>query len=186
MCIYYTIYETTCCITGTKYRGAHTTLNPFDDYLGSGLLIKRSISKYGRSNFTKEIIFYAFSERDMYEIESLLVNEEWISQTSNYNLKVGGLGGSLGHTDETKQRISNTMSGKPKPSDFGSKVSATKHLHPKAARPKGTINTKDHNQKISESKKGKPSHMSTCPHCGKTGGTGAMSRHHFDHCKSRE
>lgn len=189
MVIYYTIYETTCLVNGKKYRGAHQTTDPHDDYVGSGSILKRSITKHGRHNFVKEILFMAFDEQSMYDMERLFVDKDWVASPQTYNRKIGGLGGAGDRSIATRQKISNSLKGVSKPDGFGEKVSLTKKLNPKPApRPRGTKNTNEHNRKISEAKKGKPAHLSTCPHCGKIGGTGAMSRHHFNQCKfkSRE
>jgi len=185
MNIYYTIYETTCLINGKKYRGVHKTSNPHDKYLGSGTMFLHAVELHGRENFIKEIIFMAFSIESMYEMEKQFVSEEWANSPNTYNIKQGGMGGCV-ISEETKRKISKKLIGIPKPKGFAERVSDTKRKNPIPSRPKGCKNSPEHVKRISEGKKGKPSHMSTCPHCNKTGGTGAMSRHHFDHCKSRE
>ena len=48
------IYKTTNNITKEYYIGLNTTSNP--KYLGSGVEIKKQIKKYGKENFTKEIL----------------------------------------------------------------------------------------------------------------------------------
>jgi hypothetical protein len=48
------IYKTTNKITGEYYIGLNTTSNP--NYLGSGVEIKKQVRKYGKENFTKEIL----------------------------------------------------------------------------------------------------------------------------------
>src|SRR3989304_473596 len=94
--MYYLIYETTNAITGKKYRGAHKTKNMDDNYLGSGKWLKRSINKHGHTTFSKEILFMAFSEKYMYEIERTeFVNEAWLALGPEkiYNFKLSGTGG---------------------------------------------------------------------------------------------
>ena len=52
----YTVYKTVNLVNGKYYIGVHKTDNPYDDYIGSGKLIKRAIKKYGKDSFHKEII----------------------------------------------------------------------------------------------------------------------------------
>jgi hypothetical protein len=49
------IYEITNNINGKTYIGLHH-LVPKDKYMGSGILIKKAISKYGKDNFRKVIL----------------------------------------------------------------------------------------------------------------------------------
>jgi len=62
------------------------------------------------------------------------------------------------HTNETKEKI-------------------------KAARSLQTMSNET-KIKIGDSNRGRPKPLSTCPHCGKTGGISAMARWHFNRCQS--
>jgi len=90
---YHIIYKTTNKINGKSYIGKHTTDNYNDGYYGSGNAIKDAISKYGIHNFTKEIISFHKSSNDAFIEESKMVTEDFINDTSNYNLTLGGFGG---------------------------------------------------------------------------------------------
>lgn len=58
------------------------------------------------------------------------------------------------------------------------------------------MNKPEYRKKVSKALKGRPRHpnagikkgshqkISTCPHCGKTGGIGGLKRYHFDNCKT--
>ena len=76
------------------------------------------------------------------------------------------------HSEETKQKISNSQKGK-KPWNKGIKHSSTAKIKMSLAKI----------GKISPIKGIKQS-LRICPHCGKTGGN-SMMRWHFDNCKSR-
>lgn len=110
-------------------------------------------------------------------------------------------------TQEHKDKISKTTTGRPspKPEGFGAKIS-------KAL--KGIPKSEEHNKHNSEAHKGKPAHnknvpmkeeqkvklrkpkseqakvnmrkpksRSICPHCGIEGGSNNMQKYHFDNCK---
>ena len=62
------IYITTNLVNGRKYLGQCSKLND-QKYLGSGKYIKKAIKKYGRSNFSREIVMYAFSKEDLNYLE---------------------------------------------------------------------------------------------------------------------
>lgn len=89
----YTVYKTTCLINGKFYFGVHKTETPMDDYLGSGVLLKKSIQKYGRNSFIKEIILQTEHAHEAYAKEAELVTPEMLESKLCYNLKLGGEGG---------------------------------------------------------------------------------------------
>lgn len=103
--IKFTVYKILNLITDEYYIGVHKTSNVNDSYLGSGIHIKNQVKKYGKDNFKKEILFEFDEEKDAYEKEIQLINEN-INNTLCLNIGPGGIGGSKfkgrHHTIETK------------------------------------------------------------------------------------
>ena len=91
--MYFIVYKITNKINNKEYIGTHKTSNLSDDYMGSGVHLKRAKEKYGLENFSKEIIFRAVSSDVMYFIERMLVDDGYVYRGNTYNLKLGGCGG---------------------------------------------------------------------------------------------
>ena len=92
---HFLIYKLTNQFNGMFYIGQHLTLDPFDNYMGSGTYIKHAITEYGVSSFTKEILF----DFDSYD-ETNAKEEELVPEISChkynpmcYNLTQGGNSG---------------------------------------------------------------------------------------------
>ena len=67
------IYKTTNLINGKIYVGKDSNDNP--NYLGSGIVLKNAIDKYGRKSFKKEILEICdlsnINDREIYWIAKL-------------------------------------------------------------------------------------------------------------------
>lgn len=118
---YHLIYRITNRRNGKIYIGKHTTKNPYDGYLGSGKAIKLAIEKYKSENFIKEILYCFIDETEAYLKEEELVTQEFVERNDTYNMMPGGKGASSGegclwygkhHTQEAKDKISNSLKGK--------------------------------------------------------------------------
>ena len=108
------IYKITNNINGNSYVGLKTsTVEESLEYYGSGKLIQQAIQKYGKENFTKEIL-----ERDITDFNYLCDLEKYYislhnTKVNGYNMTDGGLG-SLGYT-QTKEHKSNMSKSLSKP-----------------------------------------------------------------------
>lgn len=86
------IYKTTNLVNGKIYVGQDSKNNP--EYLGSGIKLRRAISKYGKHNFKKEVLEECMGFEQLNSREIFWINE--LKSTDNkigYNLTEGGTGG---------------------------------------------------------------------------------------------
>jgi len=129
------VYKITNLINGRFYVGQDKYNNP--NYYGSGKILKQALKKYGKENFTKEILEYCSSkehlnEREIYWINILNARERGVG----YNITKGGLGGDTftgnPNSEEIRKKRSNSNKGK-----------------------KGVVHTEEAKRKISEGNKGK-------------------------------
>lgn len=103
----YIVYQTTNLVNNKIYVGVHKTENPntFDGYIGCGVNIKRpstyynpstafqyAVKKYGTKNFNRIILAIFDTEEEAYNLESQIVNKQFISRTDVYNSILGGKG----------------------------------------------------------------------------------------------
>ncbi len=84
------IYKITNLITGNYYIGAHSTRNLFDNYMGSGVLIKKAIKHYGFNNFEKVMLIECRTRREMFYWERKIINKHIVDDPNSYNLITGG------------------------------------------------------------------------------------------------
>lgn len=111
------IYETICNINNKKYIGQHK--GEFDsNYLGSGIAITRAINKYGKSNFSVNLIEYAETREQLNALEKYYIesNNAVISE-EYYNIAYGGEGGDT-YTDTNR-----IMKGHPHSSTWRNNIS---------------------------------------------------------------
>jgi group I intron endonuclease len=138
--IYYIVYETRNNVNGMTYIGCHATNNLNDGYLGSGKHLVRAIKKYGKENFTRNILHSLDNPQTMFEIETLLVTEEYVTNKNTYNLVVGGFGGfKIQNIEEWKQKL---------------KESSSKRLNKQPAL--GLTHSEETKLKMSKANKGRP------------------------------
>jgi len=108
---YHYIYKTTNPI-GRYYIGAHSTDHLEDGYMGSGILIRRSIKSNSKENHRFEILEFCLDRQSLFEREAELVSVELMEDPLCMNLCKGG-NGSWEHVNEnpsaalTSARIKN-------------------------------------------------------------------------------
>ena len=149
--MYYIVYETTNTINNKKYRGAHVTQVLDDGYLGSGVVLKHAIKKYGKENFKRTVLCECNSIDEIIEMEKQYVSKDWIDNNDTYNLQTGGLNYGI-LSEESKKKISESL----KKSYKEGKSQAINNL-PEIPWNKGKIGiySDDTLKKMSESQKGK-------------------------------
>ena len=181
------VYKTTNLLNGRYYVGVHkgTTC---DDYLGSGISLKRAVRLYGRDNFKREVVLICESPDDAYELEALIVDQDFIAGSNVYNIALGGRGSNdHPHSEETRQRMRKPKSEEHRKSISEAKLGKTTSSRHKAAMvlaKTGTTRSEQTKAKMSDTRSGMVHSLITCPHCGKTGGAPAMKQWHFNNCKN--
>ena len=110
---YYYVYVITNLINGKQYIGDHSTNEINDHYLGSGNLIKKAISKYGKENFRKEILELCETKQEAFEKQEKYINEYETLSPNGYNISPkGGHNVSGCISEETKRKIGKANKGK--------------------------------------------------------------------------
>lgn len=126
---YYTIYKIVNLINEKYYIGKHETYDFNDDYMGSGLSIKRAIKKYGKDNFKKEILFVYDNIKEMNDKEKEILTIDFIKENRQqiYNIQVGGTGGdnitNHPNRDEINKKRGNSLRGKKRSEETKRKMS---------------------------------------------------------------
>ncbi len=163
---YHFIYRTTNLINGKYYYGMHSTNDLNDGYYGSGKRLRYSINKYGKENHAIEKIEFFNNRKDLAQKEKEIINLNEISNENCLNLTVGGEGGAIRsgtkHSVETKEKIRNSLLGKPLSDERKTKISISgkgKHFF---------IMTDEQKRKISIAKKGKKSSLKGIPRTDET------------------
>lgn len=156
------IYKVTNTINGKIYIGLCTNQpHESEDYLGSGVLILKAISKYGKENFRKEILeqgienIQKLNEREIFWIEK----HNSIDRNVGYNISEGGSGTKgVKKTLEEKERLRNLNLGKKQ---------STETIEKRAKKTRGLKRTEETRRKISTYYKNKFSDPSSHPMYGK-------------------
>lgn len=118
------IYLTTNNINNKKYIGQRKIQgNSTDDtYIGSGVALLEAIRKYGRENFTREILAYGNTEDELNQLEEYYIALHNATERNDYyNIHAGGKSGnkfagwSEERLNEFRQRMSKKYTGQNNP-----------------------------------------------------------------------
>jgi len=128
------IYMTTNNINGKKYIGQSTfnRITNWVNYLGSGVHLKRSIKKYGKENFSREIIAIAYSKDELNQLEiEFIKNHNAVESDDYYNLVGGGntnVGFHFHLSEESRKKISIAKTGVKKTEETKRRMSESKKI----------------------------------------------------------
>ena len=90
------VYETLNLVNGKTYIGLrhYAKDKHWNQYLGSGVLLRQAVEKYGRQNFQKKLLAIAYSEAELQNLEWLEIQRAKALAKAEYNLFTGiGAGG---------------------------------------------------------------------------------------------
>lgn len=90
------VYKTTNLTNNKFYLGVHGCTKKCAkacNYIGSGIVLKQAIKKYGRENFIRETLMEFDTSEEAYDYEAWLVNDYMVSRPDCYNMVCGGEGG---------------------------------------------------------------------------------------------
>jgi group I intron endonuclease len=118
------VYLTTNNVNGKKYVGSSRKPQIDEKYYGSGKAIKDALKKYGKNNFTRDILWQG--EGDARDIESQWL--EYFNAKSNpifYNMTNDARGNGL-HKESTKRTVSEKLTGRKFSKEVCDKISKAK------------------------------------------------------------
>ena len=144
---HFCIYKTTNLINDKTYIGQHKCNDVNDNYIGSGILLRRAVEKYGKDNFKKEIIISGdFTKEEINKFEKCAIYWERLNGKAEYNIADGGNGGNLGGV--VNRKIAEALKGKKKP------PRSKEHCRRISEANKGKKHSEETKRKISEANKG--------------------------------
>ena len=71
---YFGLYKITNLANGKMYIGKHVTSDLDDGYMGSGIIVKHAIKKYGVESFKKEWLGFYEDEEELNYMERVFVD----------------------------------------------------------------------------------------------------------------
>ena len=98
--------------------------------MGSVIILKIAIAKYGVDKFEKEVLYIFNNEEDMNLMEGEIANEEFVARLDTYNLKLGGEGG-FDYINEKATTEQKSRAGKKGGTQFGKNLKENEELRAK-------------------------------------------------------
>lgn len=153
------IYITTNNINGKHYIGQRKYYRDYEKYLGSGVILKKAIEKYGAENFSREIIEECKTPEELSEREKYWIDYyDAVNSDDFYNITGGGNGGfGKGENSpwygkhlstETKEKLSEAKKGEHNP--FYGKSHDLKTKKKMSDKAKGRKHTIEERKKMSK------------------------------------
>lgn len=105
------IYKSINLTNNRFYVGKHESVFLTSAYLGSGVVLKNAIKKYGRENFIKEILETCYSRKELNKREIFWIKTlDAKNPKTGYNQTEGGTGGSINKGKKFSKEWSNNIS----------------------------------------------------------------------------
>lgn len=148
------VYITTNNLNGRMYVGQKKIddWGVWKNYLGSGKAFKQAVKKYGKENFEREVLDFAYSPEDLNSMEAeYILDLDCVSDPQYYNLVEGGgtVTGMI-HSDATREKLRVRMLGE-------NNYFYGKHFHGESNPFYGKHHSQAARLKMSASRKGMPS-----------------------------
>ena len=177
---------------GYRYRNQTLKINPVDDiwinYFTSSNRMKKEILKYGKHNFTAEIIFESVDSLECWKQEQIVIKQHWGDtlllngkyhdpfSNKEYHRRINIT------SEKTRLKMSASRKGKPKTLEHRQKIAKSNT---------GQIGSAQKRQKLSEARKGKTPHNKgksppkfECIHCKKIASNANINKWHNNNCKT--
>ena len=192
------IYKITNKLNGKIYIGKREKSVFDESYWGSGKYITNAINKYGKENFSREIITWEDSKAKLCEKETFYIAKYNATDLRiGYNIAKNGFGGGFPHTEEwkkahsgpgngryhkevsqeTRDKISKANKGKKRSEEFKKRVSETQKGR---AKPEGfgdKVSRVHKGKQVSEVTREKLRIARTGKKCGRIYNNGVNERH---------
>lgn len=148
---YHFVYITRRINSPYYYYGVHSTDNLEDGYIGSGYHLKNAVNKYGKENFSREILKFFDSHEEALKYENKIITKEILNDKYCYNIQPGGKGTKEEHLLSTKEKMSIKAKGRKLSREQINKIVETRKRN---IEEKGYFHSDESRRKIGNASKG--------------------------------